>query len=127
MMTMPNPQWHHALEAESTSFISDDLWQVLAPIFEPKAGGRGRPARNIRQQIEGMIFLTAAGKTWREMPTRFGKWNAIYHRYTCCVASGAFLHAVHRLTNAETHADGPAHSALVLLARHGALSAFAVD
>jgi len=31
--------------------------------------------------LEGMLWVVGRGASWRELPERFGKWEAVYRRY----------------------------------------------
>lgn len=38
----------------------------------------GRPARNLRRQVDGIRHRTRAGCPWRDVPDRYGPWSSLY-------------------------------------------------
>lgn len=48
----------------------------------PRNGRRGRPWRDHRTVIDGMLWVHASGASWRDLPEEeFGPWQTIYYRY----------------------------------------------
>jgi transposase len=41
----------------------------------------GRPYRNHRQILHGMLWVMTAGTSWRQLPAAFGPWETIYYRF----------------------------------------------
>jgi hypothetical protein len=55
-------------------------WEQIAPLLPPERTA-GRPYRNHRQILDGMLWVMAAGTSWRQMPPAFGPWQTIYYRF----------------------------------------------
>ncbi len=53
--------------------VSDEQWLFLAPLF-PKPKATGRPGRDQRQMLNGVLWILATGAPWRDLPERFGPW-----------------------------------------------------
>lgn len=77
--------------------LADDVWELLAPVLAPSAGRRGRPARAVRRQVEGMLALARAGIPWRLLPEEYGRWNVVYHHFTAFRRTGRLQLAAERL------------------------------
>jgi transposase len=45
------------------------------------AGRRGRPFRDDRRVVEGIIYRYRCGIAWRDVPTEFGPWQTIWKRH----------------------------------------------
>lgn len=45
------------------------------------AGRRGRPFRDDRRVVEGIIYRYRCGIAWRDMPAAFGPWQTIWKRH----------------------------------------------
>jgi len=55
-------------------------WERIAPLLPPERTA-GRPFRQHRQILEGMLRVMTAGTSWRQMPPEFGPWQTIYYRF----------------------------------------------
>ena len=60
--------------------LSDELWARLEPLL-PAQYGRGRPFRDHRQVIEGIVYRFRAGIPWRDLPGEFGPWQTVWKRH----------------------------------------------
>ena len=51
---------------------------VLPP---PKTGKRGRPRKDDRKMLNGMLWIARSGAQWRELPEVYGPWQSVYARF----------------------------------------------
>ena len=68
-----------------TAEIDDSTWAVLEPLLPCSDGRPGRPFRDTRQVVEGIVHRYRAGLAWRDLPERFGPWQTVWkrhHRYS---------------------------------------------
>ena len=74
------------------SAISDELWAELAPRVERAKHSRaGAPARvSDRLFLEALVYLADSGCKWRQLPERFGAWDAVYNRFCRWIDAGVF-------------------------------------
>ena len=74
------------------SAITDDLWADLAPRVErAKRTRAGAPAAiPDRQFLEALVYLADSGCKWRQLPDRYGAWDAVYNRFRRWLAAGVF-------------------------------------
>jgi hypothetical protein len=56
-------------------------WNQIAALLPPQRPPTGRPASDHRQILEGMLWVMAAGVSWRQLPAAFGPWQTIYSRF----------------------------------------------
>jgi transposase len=56
-------------------------WEHIASLLPPQRPPTGRPASDHRQILEGMLWVMAAGTSWRQLPSSFGPWQTIYSRF----------------------------------------------
>jgi hypothetical protein len=54
-------------------------WERIARLL-PSEQTAGRPYRQHRQILEGMLWVMTAGTSWRQLPSAFGPWETIYYR-----------------------------------------------
>jgi putative transposase len=70
--------------------LTDDLWTALEPMVRQAKrhkGGR-KPALPDRDFFEALLYLARTGVPWRDPPSEFGRWDAVYNRFRRWVASG---------------------------------------
>ena len=61
--------------------LSDEAWARLEPLLPSSAGVRGRPFRDHRQVLEGIVFRYRTGCAWRDLPEEFGPWQTVWKRH----------------------------------------------
>ena len=65
--------------------INDNEWNRIKDMFppeHPQSGKRGRLAKyDNRSVMNGILWIARTGAQWRELPERYGKWQAVYARY----------------------------------------------
>ena len=73
------------MSAEAQRYYPTDLsegqWQLIAPLLpEPKSGpGKpGRPPRDRRQVLNGILYVVKTGCQWRQLPREFGNWSTVF-------------------------------------------------
>ncbi|MFT4305309.1 MAG: transposase [Microbacterium sp.] len=75
---------------EVTAVLSDAEWARIRAVLPAPAGGRGRPRREDRVLVEGMIWRMRTGSSWRRLPARFGPWQTLWKRHRRYVADGTW-------------------------------------
>ena len=68
--------------------LSDAAWSRLAPLLPPQRPSVGRPARDHRTIVNGMLWLTKTGAPWRDLPERYGPWRMVVTRFYRWTRSG---------------------------------------
>ncbi|MGP3638571.1 IS5 family transposase [Streptomyces sp. 24-1644] len=61
----------------------------MAPLL-PGVDGRGRPWRDHRQVINGVLWRLRTGAPWRDLPERYGPWQTAYERFARWEADGTW-------------------------------------
>ena len=64
-----------------TGLISDELWELVAPLMPSREGLRGRPLADPRLVREGIAWRFRAGSAWRDLPEEFGPWQTVWKRH----------------------------------------------
>jgi transposase len=74
------------------SAITDDLWADLAPLVQRAKRSRAGAPADIpdRLFLEALLYLADSGCKWRQLPPRFGAWDAVYNRFRRWLAAGVF-------------------------------------
>jgi transposase len=62
--------------------LTDAAWAEIAPILATlKSRAGSPPALSDRMFIEAVLYLARTGTPWRDLPTDFGHWDAVYNRF----------------------------------------------
>ena len=57
--------------------LTDEQWDLIADVFpEPKR--TGRPPRNRRTIVDGILWILRTGSPWRDLPAAFGPWATVW-------------------------------------------------
>lgn len=94
--------------------LSDEQWARLRPLLPPPPTGRGRPRRDDRLIVDGILWRLATGVPWRDLPQRFGPWRTVYSRFRRWQQAGVWERALATL-QAQAHAAGDVDWALHFL------------
>jgi putative transposase len=63
------------------SDLTDAQWSMIEPLIPPaEPGGRSREV-NIREVINGVLYLNRSGNSWRMLPHEFPPWGTVHYYY----------------------------------------------
>ena len=61
--------------------ITDSQWERIKEFFEEKAAGtRGRPRKDPRDILNGVLWVCRTGAPWKDLPSRYPPYQTC-HRY----------------------------------------------
>lgn len=64
--------------------LTEEQWLRLEPLLPTQRGGpgrRGRPAKDHRTLINGMLWIDKTGAPWRDLPEQYGPWQTVATRF----------------------------------------------
>ena len=62
--------------------LKNSEWKRIKPLLPPQnPGGKGRPPKDNRVMLNGMIWIDRTGAQWRELPECYGPWQSVYARF----------------------------------------------
>ncbi len=61
--------------------ISDAAWGRIEHLLPGRPGPPGWVAEDNRRFLDAVRYVAKTGVPWRDLPDRFGKWNAAYNRF----------------------------------------------
>ncbi len=73
--------------------LTDEQWAMLNPLIpEPprRPDGRGRPWRNPREVLNGILWVLRTGAPWRDLPERYPPYQTCHRRFQRWAHSGVF-------------------------------------
>ena len=88
--------------------VSEEEWALLDPLIPKSRAKTGRPPRDRRQMLNGLLWVLSTGAQWRDLPERFGPWETVYGYFGKWRASGLFdsiLDALHLRLDREGKID----------------------
>lgn len=90
--------------------LTDEQFAKLLPLLPaiPQKRGRGRPPKEARLVIDGILWILNTGAPWRDMPERFGPWNTVYGWFRKWTASGLWGQILEELRKGIPEAEPPA-------------------
>jgi len=61
--------------------LTDAEWEIIAPLMPP-AKPTGRPREyDLREIVNGLLYLLRTGCAWRHLPHDFPPWKTVYHYF----------------------------------------------
>jgi transposase len=68
--------------ANATPFLTEEQWQKIKPLLPaPKRRSRGgRPLKNNRDVLEGILWILRTGARWRDLPSRYPSASTCWRR-----------------------------------------------
>jgi transposase len=73
--------------------LTDEQWDVLKPIIPApsrRPDGRGRPWRDPRAVLNGILWILRTGAQWKDLPERYPPYQTCHRRFQYWVRSGVF-------------------------------------
>lgn len=86
--------------------ITDEVWDVLEPMVELCSSPFGpEPDLPDRMFFEAILYRARVGCSWRDLPSDFGDWSAVYNRLRRWIGSGRWK-KLFALMAAQPESDG---------------------
>jgi transposase len=82
--------------------LTDAQWASLAPYFAsplPRPEGRGRPWKDARQVLNGVLFILRTGCAWADLPRSYPPRSTCHDRFQTWIESGVFAAALNELAS----------------------------
>jgi transposase len=73
--------------------LTDEQWAVLQSIIPTpprRPDGRGRPWRDAREVLNGILWILRTGAQWKDLPERYPPYQTCHRRFQSWVRSGVF-------------------------------------
>ncbi len=89
--------------------MTDEQWELLDSLLPErkwKPGGSGRPPIDVRQVLNGILYLNKTGCQWRLLPKDFGHWSTIYGYFKRWRRAGLWARLMEALRQRERRLQG---------------------
>ena len=70
--------------------LTDEQWFLVEADIPTSKARTGRPRRDPRLMLDGIMWVLATGAPWRDLPERFGPWQTVYDHFRNWRKSGVF-------------------------------------
>lgn len=85
--------------------LTDNEWNRIADLLPAEfTGKQGRPRKNNRVILNGIIWIARSGAPWRDLPERYGPWETVYSRFRKWIDDG-ILDNIFRVLKLEAELD----------------------
>jgi len=71
--------------------LNDEQWGLLEPLLPRlprRADGRGRPWKDSRVVLNGILWVLRTGAPWHDLPPRYGAYQTVHRRFQRWVRTG---------------------------------------
>ncbi len=85
--------------------LTDAQWARLEPLLPPQHPRIGRPAKNHRTVLNGILWILRTGAPWRDLPERYGSHNTVASRYRRWRIAGVWDEVLRTLQEDAAHDD----------------------
>ena len=89
--------------------VTDAQWRRIEPLLPAptwQPNGPGRPPRDRRQIVNGLLYLTKTGCPWALLPPCFRPWKTVYDYFRRWSLQGVWPQVLDRLTQRERRRNG---------------------
>ncbi len=79
--------------------VSDEQWALLEPILRPqrRPDGKGRPPKDPRTVLNGVLWILGTGAQWRELPKKYPPYQTCHRRFQQWSRNGTIERVLHAL------------------------------
>ena len=79
--------------------LSDAQWEVVQPLLQEKTrgDGRGRPWRDARAVLDGVLWILRTGARWQDLPRQYPPYQTCHRRFQQWVREGRLERILHAL------------------------------
>jgi transposase len=81
--------------------LTDAAWARVQPLFPPRTP-LGRPPRDTRIVLAGILWILRTHASWRALPPEYGPWRTLYGRHRLWVATGLWTRILVALNDTPT-------------------------
>ena len=95
-----------------SSELTDTQWERLRPLLPSQKPSTGRPAKDHRTILSGILWILRTGSPWRALPEHYGSWKTVSSRFYRWQQAGVWdriLSELQRQADVEGQLDWSLH------------------
>jgi len=80
--------------------LTDEQWAIIEPLIPPlprRPDGRGRPWKDNREVLNGILWVLRSGARWKDLPERFPPYQTCHRRFQRWVRDGTLRRVLETL------------------------------
>lgn len=85
--------------------MSDTEWAFFEPFVVASGSRSGRPPRDHRLILDGILWIARTGTQWRDLHEHFGKWSTVYRQFRRWTLSGVWEAMLEALADSRAKPD----------------------
>lgn len=92
--------------------LNDEQWERLRALLPPQKPKTGRPGKDQRLIINGILWILRTGAPWRDLPEQYGPWQTVATRFYRWRKAGVWdriLEALQQKADGEGRIDWEVH------------------
>lgn len=97
MWTQANRARYDRNHLRYPSDLTDEEWAVIAPLIPPGKRGGDKRTVNLREVVNGMLYVLSTGCQWRAMPKDLPPRSTVHGYFDLWTWDGTIAHIHHEL------------------------------
>ena len=89
------------LHLATSPVLTEEQWARVSPLLPSQRPPVGRPPRDHRTLLGGMLWVARTGAAWRDLPPSFGPWPTVHGRYQRWRQAGLWQRILDALHSAD--------------------------
>ena len=89
--------------ADTRLELTEERWACIVPLLPPQTPRTGRPPKDHRLILAGMLWVVRTGASWREVPPEFGAWETVHSRYQAWRRAGIWQQILDTMDGRDGH------------------------
>jgi transposase len=80
--------------------LTEEQWAIVEPLLPKprvRSDGRGRPWKDPRDVLNGVLWVLRTGAPWHDLPDRYPPYQTCHRRFQAWVRSGTLRRVLHTL------------------------------
>ncbi len=69
------------MKARNRGDLKDKQWEKIKPLLPPQKPWTGKPNKDHRMIINGILWILRTGAPWRDLPERYGSHGTVSSRF----------------------------------------------
>lgn len=77
--------------------LTDEQWELVSRFIPRSSARTGRPAKDPRLMLNGILWILGTGAPWRDLPERFGSCKTVHRYFSQWRRAGVFASLIEAL------------------------------